>query len=82
MHKSKTVYKDLNPFWDERFDLVIEDISVPVDIKVSRALNRRFIKNFLIKNDNPRKILEIFRIYQSFRNVFKSLVGQCIVFSA
>ena len=33
--KSKTVYKDLNPFWDERFDLIIEDVSVPLDIKVS-----------------------------------------------
>ena len=32
--KSKTVYKDLNPFWDETFDLILEDISVPLDLKV------------------------------------------------
>ena len=35
VHKSKTVYKDLNPVWDETFDLVIEDISVPLDLKVN-----------------------------------------------
>ena len=35
VYKSKTVYKDLNPFWDETFDLIIEDVSVPLDIKVS-----------------------------------------------
>ena len=35
VYKSKTVYKDLNPFWDEKFDLIIEDVSVPLDIKVS-----------------------------------------------
>ena len=33
--KSKTVYKDLNPFWDETFDLILEDISVPLDLKVN-----------------------------------------------
>ena len=35
VHKSKTVYKDLNPFWDEKFELIIEDTSVPLDLKVS-----------------------------------------------
>ena len=35
VYKSKIVYKDLNPFWDEKFDLIIEDVSVPLDIKVS-----------------------------------------------
>ena len=34
VYKSKTVYKDLNPFWDEKFDLIIEDVSVPLDLKV------------------------------------------------
>ena len=34
VYKSKTVYKDLNPFWDEKFEVMIEDISVPMDIKV------------------------------------------------
>ena len=38
VYKSKTVYKDLNPFWDETFDLIIEDVSVPLDIKVSLDL--------------------------------------------
>ena len=35
VYKSKTVYKDLNPFWDEKFEMIIEDVSVPLDIKVS-----------------------------------------------
>ena len=35
VYKSKTVYKDLNPFWDEKFEVMIEDISVPMDIKVN-----------------------------------------------
>ena len=34
VYKSRTVHKDLNPNWDESFDLVVEDISVPLDIKV------------------------------------------------
>ena len=40
VHKSKTVYKDLNPFWDEKFELIIEDISVPLDLKVSLIAER------------------------------------------
>ena len=36
-HKSKTVYKDLNPAWDERFVIPVEDPFVPVDIKVGAA---------------------------------------------
>ena len=35
VHKSKTVYKDLNPSWDEQFLLTIDDPFVPLDIKVS-----------------------------------------------
>ena len=34
VYKSKTVYKQLNPVWDEKFDLIIEDVSLPLDIKV------------------------------------------------
>lgn len=34
VHKTKTIYKDLNPFWDEQFVLNIEDPFVPVHIKV------------------------------------------------
>ncbi|XP_050731199.1 uncharacterized protein LOC127005898 isoform X3 [Eriocheir sinensis] len=33
-HKSKTVYKDLNPTWDETFTLAIEDPFEPVTVKV------------------------------------------------
>ena len=40
VHKSKTVYKDLNPFWDEKFELIIDDISVPLDLKVSLIAER------------------------------------------
>ena len=32
--KSKIVYKELNPVWDETFILAIDDPSIPVDIKV------------------------------------------------
>ena len=42
VHKSKTVYKDLNPFWDEKFELIIEDISVPLDLKVSLIAERTY----------------------------------------
>lgn len=34
VHKSKTVYKDLNPTWDETFTLGIEDPFEPVVVKV------------------------------------------------
>ncbi len=33
-HKSKTIYKDLNPLWDERFVIPVEDAFLPLDIKV------------------------------------------------
>ena len=42
VHKSKTVYKDLNPFWDEKFELIIEDISVPLDLKVSLIADKTY----------------------------------------
>ncbi|CAG0922083.1 unnamed protein product [Notodromas monacha] len=34
MYKSKIVYKDLNPYWDEYFTLPVEDAFEPVLIKV------------------------------------------------
>ena len=34
VHKSKTIFKDLNPFWDEKFTLNIDDPFVPLEIKV------------------------------------------------
>lgn len=35
LYKSKTIYRDLNPVWDESFTLPIEDPFCPVHIKVS-----------------------------------------------
>lgn len=35
VYKSKTIYRDLNPLWDESFTLPIEDPFTPVHIKVS-----------------------------------------------
>ena len=34
MYRSRTVYKNLNPKWDETFTVPIEDIYKPVQIKV------------------------------------------------
>ncbi|XP_065220032.1 multiple C2 and transmembrane domain-containing protein isoform X2 [Planococcus citri] len=34
VYKSKTIYRDLNPLWDESFTLPIEDPFLPVQIKV------------------------------------------------
>ncbi|MPC21899.1 Multiple C2 and transmembrane domain-containing protein 2 [Portunus trituberculatus] len=46
-YKSKTVYKDLNPTWDESFTVGIEDPFEPVSVKV-RALEGSSIKVKLI----------------------------------
>lgn len=37
LYKSKTIYRDLNPVWDESFTLPIEDPFIPVHIKVGVA---------------------------------------------
>ena len=34
VYKSKTVYKDLNPFWDEAFILTLDDPLQALDLKV------------------------------------------------
>lgn len=34
LYKSKTIYRDLNPIWDEVFTLPVEDPFTPVHIKV------------------------------------------------
>jgi len=34
LHRSKTIYRDLNPTWDEEFDLAIDDLSTPLNVRV------------------------------------------------
>lgn len=34
VYKSRTVYRDLNPIWDESFTVPIEDPFIPIGIKV------------------------------------------------
>ncbi|XP_059155451.1 multiple C2 and transmembrane domain-containing protein 1-like isoform X2 [Physella acuta] len=34
LYKSRTIYKNLNPKWDEQFSIHIEDITKPINIKV------------------------------------------------
>ena len=34
IHRSKTVYKDLNPVWDEEFDGNLDDLATPLHIRV------------------------------------------------
>jgi Ca2+-dependent lipid-binding protein len=46
VHKSKTIFKDLNPFWDEKFTLNIEDPFIPLEIKVGLCQKWLFSSNF------------------------------------
>ena len=34
LYKSRIVYKNLNPRWDERFVVSIEDVLKPIQVKV------------------------------------------------
>ena len=34
VYKSKTIHKDLNPFWDEKFYITVEDLNLPLELKV------------------------------------------------
>ena len=34
LYKSKTIYKNLNPQWNETFNLLIEDLFKPIQIQV------------------------------------------------
>ena len=35
VHRSKTIYRDLQPVWDEDFTVNVEDATVPLQIRVS-----------------------------------------------
>ncbi|KAG7252253.1 hypothetical protein CRUP_038315 [Coryphaenoides rupestris] len=39
--KSKTIYKNLNPVWDERVSLLVENLREPLYVKVRRRRRRR-----------------------------------------
>lgn len=47
LYKSKTIYRDLNPVWDESFVLPVEDPFTPINIKVGLPL--LFLININIK---------------------------------
>ena len=66
--KSKIVYKELNPVWDETFILAIDDPSIPVDIKVRQKALLYGMKN--------RHLLLRCRITETF-GIFFSLNLQC-----
>ena len=34
VYKSRVVYKNLNPKWDERFVISVEDVFAPIQVKV------------------------------------------------
>jgi Ca2+-dependent lipid-binding protein len=38
VHKSKTIYKDLNPSWDEKFIINIDDLAMPLELKVTKVI--------------------------------------------
>ena len=38
--------RDLNPFWDETFQITVDDISAPLDLKVSIVLRFFLIMGF------------------------------------
>ena len=56
-HKSKTVYKDLNPVWDERFVIPVEDPFVPIDIKVGGYIVYGITNNNLAIAKQPANVL-------------------------
>ena len=39
LHKSKTIYRDLNPTWDEEFDVTVDDLSTPLNVRVRRGFS-------------------------------------------
>lgn len=34
VYRSKTIYRDLNPLWDEEFDIFIDDLTTPLNVRV------------------------------------------------
>lgn len=43
IYRSKTVYRDLNPVWEEDFDAQVDDLSVPLHIRVCKATAKSLI---------------------------------------
>lgn len=41
VYKSKTVYKNLNPIWDESFEFLIDDPTIPLEMDVWSLLPLR-----------------------------------------
>ena len=53
LYKSRTLHKNLNPRWDEKFSLPVEDISKPLQVRVY-DYDRGF-------TDDPMGELKLFR---------------------
>lgn len=34
VYRSKTIYRDLNPLWDEEFDIFVDDLTTPLNVRV------------------------------------------------
>ena len=62
--KSKTVYKDLNPMWDETFIIAIEDPFEPVHVKVSFCSKFLFLIFYKILGQNHLIFLDSLFLYQ------------------
>lgn len=39
IHRSKTVYRDLNPIWEEDFYAHVDDLNTPLHIRVIKSMN-------------------------------------------
>ena len=76
VYKSRTVHKDLNPQWDETFDLIIEDISVPLDLKVNLCVSVCFDFQFCKFSVGFNSNEAIFKIEKLIWTNFSGLFSQ------